>query len=74
MCLHTPIPTLILNDEDDELYTIDEMKRADQILNEVYSKAKAGDHYKCSYYPGPHKFDKKMQAEAFDWFDKWLKS
>jgi hypothetical protein len=49
------------------------MKRADQILSEVYQKANAEDHYKCSYYPGPHKFDADMQKEAFGWFDKWLK-
>ncbi len=49
------------------------MKKADTILTEVYKKAGAGNHYKCSYYPGPHKFDKNMQAEAFDWFDKWLR-
>ena len=72
--LRAPLPTMVLNDEDDDLYTLPEMKRADKILSEVYKKANAGNHYKCSYYPGPHKFDKKMQAEAFDWFDKWLKS
>lgn len=71
--LRVPLPTLVLNDSDDQLYTLPEMKRADQILGEVYKKANAPDHYKCSYYPGPHKFDAKMQAEAFDWFDKWLK-
>lgn len=71
--LRAPLATLVLNDEDDDLYTMREMKRADKILAEVYTKAKAADHYRCSYYPGPHKFDKKMQAEAFDWFDKWLK-
>jgi dienelactone hydrolase len=70
--LRTPLPTLVLNDEDDGLYTLPEMKQADKILSEVYKKANAGDHYKGSFYPGPHKFDKKMQAEAFDWFDKWL--
>lgn len=70
--LRVPLPTLVLNDEEDDLYTLPEMKRADEILREVYSKANAGDHYKCSYYPGIHKFDKKMQAEAFNWFDKWL--
>ncbi len=43
------------------------------ILREVYKKANAADHYQCSYYPGPHKFDASMQAEAFGWFDKWLK-
>ena len=71
--LRTPLPTLVLNDEDDSLYTLPEMKKADAILREVYKKAKAEDHYKCSYYPGPHKFDKKMQADAFEWFDRWLK-
>ena len=70
--LRVPLPTLILNDEQDDLYTLPEMRRADKILNEVYTKANASDHYKCSYYPGPHKFDKKMQEEAFNWFDKWL--
>ncbi len=29
--------------------------------------------YKCSFYPGEHKFDADMQKEAFGWFDKWLK-
>ena len=72
--LRSPLPTMILNDEDDALYTLSEMKQADKILSEVYKKANANSHYKCSYYPGPHKFDKKMQAEAFDWFDKWLNS
>lgn len=71
--LRVPLPTLVLNDEQDDLYTIDEMKAADNILSEIYKKANAADKYKCSYYPGPHKFDKAMQAEAFDWFDKWLK-
>ncbi len=71
--LRVPLPTLVLNDIDDQLYTLPEMKTADKILSEVYKKANAEDHYKCSYYPGPHKFDARMQSEAFDWFDKWLK-
>lgn len=72
--LRVPLPTLVLNDEDDDLYTLPGMRHADEILSEVYHKAGAGNRYKCSYYPGPHKFDKEMQAEAFDWFDKWLKA
>ena len=71
--LRVPLPTLVLNDEEDDLYTMPEMQSANKILNEVYKKAGAADHYQCSFHPGPHKFDKKMQAEAFDWFDKWLK-
>jgi dienelactone hydrolase len=71
--LRVPLATLVLNDENDDLYTPAEMQRADKILSEVYSKAGALNKYKCSYYPGPHKFDKAMQAEAFNWFDQWLK-
>jgi hypothetical protein len=63
---------MVLNDSEDALYTLPEMKRADKILSEVYQKANASDRYKCSYYPGPHKFDANMQAEAFEWFDRWL--
>jgi dienelactone hydrolase len=71
--LRVPLATLVLNDEQDSLYTIAEMKEAEKILAEVYEKAGAADHFNCSYYPGPHKFDSKMQTEAFTWFDKWLK-
>jgi dienelactone hydrolase len=72
--LRVPLATLVLNDEQDELYSYSEMKEAEKILNEVYSKAGAADHFNCSYYPGPHKFDSKMQTEAFAWFDRWLKN
>ncbi len=70
--LRAPLPTLVLNDTEDDLYTLPEMKQADTILQEVYRKAGAPERYRCSFYPGPHKFDQKMQAEAFDWFDQWL--
>lgn len=71
--LRAPKPTLVLNDIEDQLFTLPEMQRADTILREVYAKAGAADHYRCSFYPGPHKFDRAMQAEAFGWLDQWLK-
>jgi dienelactone hydrolase len=70
--LRAPLPTLVQNNNEDPLFTLPEMRRADGILREVYAKADAADRYRCSYYPGPHKFDREMQAEAFDWFDQWL--
>lgn len=72
--LRVPLPTLVLNNRDDQLYTLPEMNRAEKILAEVFKKAGAEDNFRCSYYPGPHKFDAEMQAEAFTWFDKWLKA
>jgi len=72
--LRAPLPTLVLNDMDDDLYTPAEMRTADLILSEIYKKAGAHDRYRCSFYPGPHKFDAAMQTEAFAWFDHWLKN
>ena len=72
--LRVPLPALVLNDSEDDLYTLPEMNRAEKILREIYGKAEAPEKFKCSYYPGGHKFDAAMQAEAFDWFDRWLKS
>ncbi len=72
--LRVPLPTMVLNNNEDSLFTLDEMHRADKILAEVYTKAGAPDRYRCQFYNGPHKFDQQMQADAFDWFDKWLKA
>jgi len=68
-----PLPTLVLNDREDSLYTLPEMERAANMLREVFAQAGAPESYRGSFYPGPHKFDRPMQAEAFAWFDRWLK-
>jgi len=70
--LRAPLPTLVLNNTEDPLFTIPEMERADRILAEVYAKAGAAERYRCSFYPGGHKFEAAMQVEAFEWLDGWL--
>jgi dienelactone hydrolase len=70
--LRAPLPTLVMNNSDDHLFTLSEMQRADEMLANVYQRFGAGDRYRCSYYPGPHKFDRAMQDEAFAWWEKWL--
>jgi dienelactone hydrolase len=72
--LRVPLPTMVLYDAEDQLFTPPEMRRAERMLSEVFDKAGAADRYKGSFYPGPHKFDRPMQAEAFAWFDRWLRS
>jgi len=71
--LRVPLPTMTLNNNEDGLYTLPEMKKADKILQDIFTKAGHGDHYKGGFYPGDHKFDAEMQNDAFDWFDRWLK-
>lgn len=72
--LAAPNPVLVLNNRQDALFTMLEMERADRILSDVYKKAGKPDHYRASFHDGPHKFDASMQKEAFEWFDRWLKS
>ena len=70
--LRVPLPTMTLNNEQDRLFTPGEVKKADRVLKEMYAKAGVADRYKGGFYAGDHKFDKAMQKDAFDWFDKWL--
>ena len=70
--LRVPLPTLVQNAEHDQLYTMPEMKRADRMLSDVYKKAGVESHYQSAFYPGTHRFDLKMQVEAFTWLDTWL--
>jgi len=70
--LRVPLPTMVLNNNEDQLYSLSEMKRADSILESVFKKAGSLDKYRCNFYPGKHKFDIKMQEDAFNWFDRWL--
>lgn len=72
--LRVPRPTLVQSDTEDGLFTIEGMRAADAVLAAVYQKAGAADRYRCTFYPGPHKFDRPMQDEAFAWFDRWLRS
>ena len=72
--LSAPNPVLVLNNNQDALFTLPEMQRADRILGDVYKKAGAAERYKTNFYEGPHKFDAAMQKDAFAWFDRWLKS
>lgn len=71
--LNAPNAVMVLNNRDDQLFTMPEMERADAILTEVFRKAGAADRYQAKFYPGPHKFDPDMQRDAFAWFDRWLK-
>lgn len=72
--LRAPLPTMVQSNRQDQLYTLSEMKRAHDILKKVYVKAQAPENYQHKFYDGPHKFDAQMQADAFAWFDKWLKA
>ncbi len=74
LALRAPKPTMVQSCTEDPLYTLSEMKRADAMIADVFRRANARDKYSGKFYPGGHKFDREMQADAFDWFDRHLKA
>jgi len=72
LALRAPLPALVQSCTEDPLYTVPEMKKADRILKAVYAKAGAPENYRTLFYGGGHKFDLKMQADAFEWLAKAL--
>jgi dienelactone hydrolase len=73
LAVRVPAATMVLSCREDPLYTLPEMKRADAILRETFERAGAPDRYRGLFYDGGHKFDREMQADAFAWFDRFLK-
>jgi len=73
LALRAPAPVLVLNDIEDQLYTLAEMRRAHRMIAETYKRAGAAGNYRCIFYPGPHKFDLPMQRDAFEFFDRHLR-
>lgn len=74
LALRAPAATMILSCTEDPLYTLPEVKRADEMLRETFRLGGAHDMYRSKFYMGGHKFDREMQADAFDWFDRHLKA
>lgn len=73
LALRAPAATMILNSRQDRLYTLPEMERADAMIADTFKRAHAAERYKSVFYEGGHKFDRQMQADAFAWFDRFLK-
>jgi len=73
LALRVPKATMVQSCTEDGLFTLSEMKRADAMIAAVFKRANASDKYRGAFYPGGHKFDREMQADAFDWFDRHLK-
>lgn len=70
--VRAPLPALVLNTRADPLFTVPEMERAAGQLTSVYAASGHPEHFRASWYPGHHQFNRAMQAEAFDWFGRWL--
>lgn len=67
-----PIPLLVQYLLDDDLFTEPGMRAADARLRHHFAGAGQPAAYTGQFYPGPHRFDREMQAAAFTWLQKRL--
>jgi dienelactone hydrolase len=73
IALMAPNALMVQYDTEDDLYTLDGQREADRRISMIYGKMGKSSDYSGRFYPGPHKFDVKMQDDAFMWFERWLK-
>ncbi len=65
--LHAPAPLLVQCDEEDELFTSQGQHDAQRRIAAIYATSGSPENFVGKFYPGPHKFDARMQNDAFDW-------
>jgi dienelactone hydrolase len=72
IALRGPSPLMVQYDRDDELFTLEGQRQADDKIGHIYSQLGHPHNYVGKFYPGPHKFDVGMQDDAFEWLEKYL--
>jgi dienelactone hydrolase len=72
IALHAPAPLMVQYNTEDELFTIQGQREADEKISAVYSKIGSPRNYVGRFYPGGHKFDVAMQEEVFRWLEEHL--
>lgn len=67
-----PVPLLVQYDTDDALFTLEGMRAAHERIAGHYRSTGHSKAYEGRFYPGPHKLDLAMQADAFAWLAQAL--
>ncbi len=71
--LNAPRPLMIINCEQDQLYTMDAMQSAADKIEMIYEKMGAAGKFQTRWYDVPHLLNIEMQDDAIGWLEKWLK-
>jgi dienelactone hydrolase len=71
--LHAPMPLMVQQCSQDKLFPLQGMKDSVAKIEAAYEKANCKEQFSGRFYDEPHIFTKKMQDDAFQWFDGHLK-
>lgn len=67
-----PKPTLFFNGTRDKLFPIEGVRDAYQEMEAVWKSQGASDHLVTKLWDEKHFFNKEMQKETLEFFDRWL--
>jgi len=70
--MHAPGALLVQQCKRDALFPLAAMEQANSRLRDIYSKAGIPERFKGTVHDVPHSFGLEMQAEAFEWLERWL--
>jgi dienelactone hydrolase len=70
--LIAPRSVLVINGLKDQLFPLDAVKGAFQKIEQCFRKAGVPDRQRCRFYDAPHEFNAEMQAEAWEWIQRWI--
>ena len=68
-----PKPTLFFNGTRDKLFPIEGVRDAYREMEAVWQSQGASDHLVTKLWDEKHFFNKEMQKETLEFFDRWLK-
>ena len=68
-----PKPTLFFNGSRDKLFPVEGVKDAYDTMQAVWQSQKAADRLVTKIWEEKHFFNKEMQKETLEFFNKWLK-
>lgn len=68
-----PKPTLFFNGTRDKLFPIEGVRDAYREMETVWKSQGASDHLVTKLWDEKHFFNKEMQKETLEFFDRWLK-
>ena len=69
-----PKPMLFFNGTEDGLFPVPGVEASYVKMHGVWGSQGVDDRLVTKLWPVPHEFNAAMQAEAFDWLDRWLKA
>jgi dienelactone hydrolase len=70
--LHAPGALLVQQCRRDSLFPVEAMQGAITRLEKIYAKAGIKERFRGTFHDLPHSFPPSMQAEAFEWLERWL--